>query len=260
MTMTTDRWNADQYLKFSGPRFRPGLDLLGHAPVEAPGRIADIGCGTGDLTLAIQARWPEARITGMDMSADMLAKARKHGAAIDWVQADLTRWQPAEPVDLVYSNAVLQWLPDHPAIFAHLTGMLAGGGALAVQMPRNFDAPSHVLMRETAAEPRWRERLAGVLREDPVAGPDAYYALLSDLGFSHIDIWETEYQHVLTGDDPVLEWVKGTALTPVFAVLDGEDRAAFIADYAAKLRRTYGRRPDGVTLFPFRRIFLVARR
>lgn len=255
-----DRWNADQYLKFSGPRFRPGLDLLAQVPLDSPASIIDIGCGTGDLTLAIRARWPQAKITGMDMSADMLAKARKLDSDIDWVEADLTRWQPASPVDLVYSNAVLQWIGDHPAVFASIAGMLNDKGALAVQMPRNFDAPSHVLMRETAAEPRWKTVLDGVLRRDPVADPGVYYGILADLGFRQIDIWETEYLHVLTGDDPVLEWVKGTALTPVFAVLHGEERAAFVADYAVKLRRTYVQRNDGTTLFPFRRIFLTARR
>ena len=260
MARDGDRWNAEQYLKFSGPRFRPGLDLLAQAPIADPASIVDLGCGTGDLTLAIQARFPKARITGMDNSPDMLAKARRHGADIDWVEADLMRWTPATTVDLLYSNAVLQWIPDHSTVLRHVAGMVNATGGLAIQMPRNFNAPSHVLARETAAGPRWKDRIGSALLRDPVADPDVYYRLLGDLGFSHIDIWETEYLHVLEGDDPVLEWVKGTALTPVFALIDGAERADFVAEYGAALRAAYPKKPDGKTLFPFRRIFLTARR
>lgn len=255
-----DTWSAEQYLKFSVPRLRPGLELLARVPLEAPARVLDLGCGTGDLTRAIAERYPKAHVTGLDSSGDMLAKARQTESAIEWIEADLSAWQPRDPVDLVYANAVLHWVPDHPAAFAHLAALLQPAGALAVQMPQNFAAPSHALLREVASAPPWKDKLVGATLRDPVADPPVYYGLLADLGFSTIDIWETEYLQVLRGADAVLEWVKGTTLTPVLAALDPAEGADFLAAYGARLRAAYPTRSDGSTLYPFRRLFLVAAR
>ena len=253
-------WDPAQYLTFGGHRIRPALDLLSAVPMEAPARILDLGCGPGNVTQFLQGRWPDAKIVGLDSSAEMLEKARAAHPNMEWIEADLSEWVPEEPFDLLYSNAVLQWVKGHTNVFPDLLKWVKPGGYIAIQMPRNFNAPSHVLARETAAGPRWKDRIGGALLRDPVADPDVYYRLLGDLGFSHIDIWETEYLHVLEGDDPVLEWVKGTALTPVFALIDGQERADFVAEYGAALRIAYPKQPDGRTLFPFRRIFLTARR
>jgi trans-aconitate 2-methyltransferase len=252
-------WDAAQYLRFAGERMRPAMDLLQRIPAElTPGRAVDLGCGTGEITLALKARWPRAEVTGLDSSAAMLEKARRLGCEVAWVQADIAAWSPAQPFDLIFSNAALQWLDGHEALFARLLAALAPGGVLAVQMPRNFAAPSHRLMRETASDGPWRERLSRRLRTEPVLPPERYYGLLAPLA-SELDLWETEYLHLLEGETPVLDWVKGTALRPLLeALADPGERAEFVARYQARLSEAYPRRSDGRTLFPFRRLFLVA--
>jgi trans-aconitate 2-methyltransferase len=254
-------WDAAQYLRFSGERMRPALDLLGRIPDGiAPRRIIDLGCGTGEITLALKARWPEADVVGLDSAAAMLDKAHALGGAVGWVQADIADWSPARPLDVIFSNAALQWLDGHEALFARLMHALAPGGVLAVQMPRNFAAPSHRLMRETAAEAPWGERLKPILRTEPVLPPERYYDLLAPIA-PEIDLWETEYLHNLQGETPVLDWVKGTGLRPLLdALTEPDERAAFVARYQARLAEAYPRRSDGRTLFPFRRLFLIARR
>jgi trans-aconitate 2-methyltransferase len=239
---------------------RPALDLLQRIPAElTPRRAIDLGCGTGEITLALKARWPDAEVLGLDSSAAMLDKARALGGAVDWVQADIADWSPAQAFDLIFSNAALQWLDGHEALFPRLLAALAPGGVLAVQMPRNFAAPSHRLMRETASEGPWRDRLSKVLRTEPVLPPERYYDLLAPIA-SELDLWETEYLHLLEGETPVLDWVKGTGLRPLLdALADPQERAAFMAQYQERLAEAYPRRPDGKTLFPFRRLFLVAR-
>ncbi len=255
--MTTTAWNPTGYLTFGEERLRPARDLLARVPLEAPRRIADLGCGPGNATGLLAERWPGAALLGIDSTPEMLARARTSGVAADWLQADLDKWTPGQPYDLLFANAVFQWLDGHETLFSRLMGFLRPGGALAVQMPCNFAAPSHKLLRETAASGPWTARLQGVLREDPVAAPDAYFALLSGLAKT-IDIWQTDYLHVLEGADPVLAWTRGTALRPVMDALDREPYAAFEQAYAARLRAAYPQRPDGITLFPFRRLFLVA--
>lgn len=254
-------WDAAQYLRFAGERARPALDLLGRIPDRlAPRRIVDLGCGTGEITLALKARWPEAEVTGLDSSEAMLDKARALGPGVAWIQADIAGWSVHAPVDLIFSNAALQWLDGHEALFPRLLAALAPGGVLAVQMPRNFAAPSHRLMRETAAEAPWAERLRAILRTEPVLPPERYYHLLAPLT-SDLDLWESEYLHVLDGETPVLDWVKGTGLRPLLdALTDAHERTAFLARYQARLAEAYPRRRDGRTLFPFRRLFLIARR
>jgi trans-aconitate 2-methyltransferase len=252
-------WDPAKYLEFAGPRLRPALDLVAQVPLAAPTEVYDLGCGTGSATRLLAQRWPSAAVTGVDSSAAMLAAARETaaGPAIRWVQADLEEWRPPRPAELIFSNAALHWLPDHATLFPRLVEALAPGGVLAVQMPRNHDAPSHTEMAAAARTGPWAARLAPLLREHPVAPPAAYHDWLAAV-VARLDIWETEYLHVLEGDHPVVEWTRGSALKPLLDALAADERTAFLADYTARIARAYPRRPDGRTLFPFRRLFLVA--
>jgi trans-aconitate 2-methyltransferase len=243
---------------FAGPRMQPGLDLISRLPLaEMGGDIADLGCGTGELTDLLADRYPDAAITGVDSSDTMLDKARAQFTQCSWLEADIDDWAPERPHDLIYSNAALHWINDHDRLLPRLVGCLTQGGILAIQMPRNFDAPSHVLMRDVAGQPRFSGRAKPL--SEPVADPAFYDMLLSPL-VDEVDIWETEYLHRLTGDEPVFEWVKSTGLRPVLQALDGEDRDAYLADYRQRLLDAYPKRDDGITLYPFRRLFILARR
>jgi trans-aconitate 2-methyltransferase len=250
-------WDPAQYLKFAGPRLRPAIDLLQRIDAESPGTVYDLGAGAGNVTRLIAARWPAARIVGIDGSAEMLAKAAAENPQIKWQQADLAIWQPERPADVIYSNAALHWLDDHNRLFPSLFAGLAPKGVLAVQIPRNFGAPSHTLITETARSGPWRQRLEPLLRPSPVAEPEFYYDLLAPLAAS-LDIWETEYLQVLDGENPVKEWTKGTWLTPLLAALDEPERSAFETAYGERVAAVYPPRGDGKTLFPFRRMFLIA--
>jgi trans-aconitate 2-methyltransferase len=252
-------WNPDQYLKFSGPRLRPAVDLLARVDAVAPKQVFDLGCGAGNVTRLLVERWPEARVTGVDDSAEMLAQVASNANGITWIRQSLADWAPAVPADLIFSNAALHWLPRHEELFPRLLRQLAPGGVLAVQMPGNFSAPSHTLIAETVHQGRWRQVLEPLLRPSPVAGPRAYYAMLAPLA-ADIDIWETEYLHVLERRDPVKEWTKGTWLKPFLDALAEPQRSEFEADYARRLRLAYPPMPDGKTLFPFRRLFMVVRK
>ncbi len=255
-------WDPRQYLKFAGPRLRPGLDLIGRIPELPARRIVDLGCGTGELTARLCERWPEARVTGLDSSAEMLGRAAEaHPAAdhprLDWVRGDVAAWQSEGPVDLTFSNAVLHWVGGHETLFPRVLEQLAPGGVFAVQMPRNFDQPTHRLLHETIQSGPWRDEID--LAGQPVMEPAAYYDLLAPLS-EELDIWETQYVHVLSGEQPVLDWVKGTALRPVFDALSGAALEDFLQHYGAALAEAYPRRADGSTLLPFRRLFLIARK
>lgn len=257
---TAPRWDPGQYERFADERGRPFFELVGRVRAERPERVVDLGCGTGALTAALVERWPEAMIEGLDRSPDMIAEAaaRAIPGRLRFATADLTAWRPDRPVDVIVSNAVLQWVPGHAELLAGWVEALAPGGWLAFQVPGNDGAPSHVLLDELRASPRWRGRLEGVAEGPRVLEPARYLARLAELGCT-VDAWETTYLHVLQGSDPVLEWVKGTALRPVVTALDGEERDAFLAEYAARLREAYPPRPFG-TVLPFRRLFVVARR
>ena len=252
-------WNPDQYLKFSDHRLRPAVDLLSRIEATAPHLIYDLGCGAGNVTRLLRVRWPKARIIGVDGSSAMLDKARRASSEIEWVQADLAEWAPEAPADIIFSNAALHWLDDHAALFPALLRGLADGGTLAVQMPRNHGAPSHTGMLEAARGGPWFARLKERLRESPVARPEFYWDLLAGTGVRP-DIWETEYLHALEGSDAVVQWTAGTALRPLLDALDEPWRSAFLADYTRRMAEVYPRRHDGVTLFPFRRLFILAKR
>ena len=251
-------WDADQYLRYAGERARPFFDLVAQVRRERVSAVADLGCGPGTLTRTLLERWPEARVVGVDNSPQMLREARKHAVAgrLDFIQADLSRWEPTGPLDLVVSNAALQWVPDHEALLPRLVAMLSPGGVLAVQVPNHFREPSHRLIAEAATAGRWSAALAGVgLSDDAVKPVDWYVRRLRELGCA-VDAWETTYVHVLTGDDPVLEWMKGTALRPMLDRL-GPEAGEFLAELAPRMRSAYPAE-GGVTLFPFRRLFFVA--
>jgi trans-aconitate 2-methyltransferase len=256
-------WDPAQYGIFADHRLRPAMELLERVPLSDPRLIYDLGCGTGEITGIMANRWPGARVIGVDNSPQMLAKAAAVSDEIAWIEADVASWQPDGAPDLIYSNATLQWLDDHDALIPRLFGLLAPGGCLAVQMPMSWDLPSHRLMRETLAHggPGGAPIGPATLREalDHVWVADAahYFDLLSPNTRS-LDIWETEYLQVLEGENPVLDWVSGTGLRPVLNGLADADRAVFLASYAATLREAYPRRSNGQTLYPFRRLFMVA--
>lgn len=252
------QWNPGHYEQFKAHRERPGRDLLAGIPAITPSTIIDLGCGTGYLTRALAARFPDALTIGLDSDAAMLAKAASVASNVRWCCGNIGSWQADAPVDLIFSNAALHWLPDHRDLFARMAGMLAPGGVLAVQMPNNFQAPSHRLLMELAGQGDWADALAGALDHGTVLDPAEYWQALSGIGAS-VDIWQTEYLQVLTGDDPVLGFVSGTALLPVLARLPVDQADRFRTRYAEGLRQAYPRQPDGSTLFPFRRLFILAR-
>lgn len=250
-------WDPTQYLKFAGPRLRPAIDLLQRIDVEAPETVYDLGAGAGNVTRLIAGRWPQAQVIGVDGSAEMLTKAAAENPRIEWQRADLAAWRPARTPDVIYSNAALHWLDEHDRLLPALFRTLAPGGVLAVQVPRNFGARSHTSITDAALAGRWRPTLEPLLRPSPVAEPEFYYDLLAPLAAS-LDIWETEYLQVLDGVNPVKEWTKGTWLSPLLAALDEPDRSNFETDYADRVAAAYPPRRDGRTLFPFRRMFIIA--
>jgi len=250
--MATTSWDPALYLDFADHRSRPFHDLLARIGATAPRRVVDLGCGPGHLTGLLAARWPAAQVLASDSSAEMVAAARERG--IDAVQADVVDWKPGPEDDVVVTNAVLQWVPSHLELLPGWLKALPSGAWFALQVPGNFGAPSHALIRELLDEPRWRGRVT-VRADDTVPGPEVYGELLG----ARADVWETTYLQRLTGADPVLRWTGATALRPVRDALPADDYAEFRAELAPRLRAAYPARPDGSTWFPFRRIFAVAR-
>lgn len=262
MGVQVPSWDPGQYARYADERSRPFHELVARVPVDAPRQVVDLGCGPGRLTRRLAERWPAARVVGVDNSATMIAAAAEHrlpDGRLDFVESDLRDYAPPGPVDLVVSNASLQWVPDHLALLPRFVDWLSPEGVLAFQVPDNFAEPSHRLLRELRDSPRWRSRVGdGADRSAAVHEPVRYLQTLAGLGLT-VDVWTTTYLHVLTGDDPVLEWTKGTALRPVLDVLPDGDRAPFLDEYAAALRAAYPPGPAG-TVFPFRRTFVVAHR
>jgi trans-aconitate 2-methyltransferase len=261
-------WDPQQYRRFGGERSRPFYDLTSQIEATDPRSVVDIGCGPGELTAGLARRWPQADVLGIDSSPEMIEAAQRVLEAEDTGPGDPPRlrfelmelhdWSPTEPVDVIVSNAVLQWLPDRDSLMLRFAGHLADGGSLAVQMPANYGQDAHRLMRELIGSAKWQPRLAQVQLTWQSGDPGAYLDLLANAGYT-VDAWETTYLHVLAGDDPVLEWLKGTGLRPVLAALDEASRGEFLAEYGALLRAAYPRREYG-TVLPFRRLFVVARR
>jgi trans-aconitate 2-methyltransferase len=250
-------WNPEQYLKFADHRLRPAVDLLNRVGAAAPDLVCDLGSGAGNVTSLLAARWPQARVVGVDSSPQMLAKAAAALPQIEWVRADIATWRPDRPADVIFSNAALHWLGDHRRLFETLLAALAPGGVLAVQMPANHDRPSHTGIAETVRGGPWRSTVEPLLREHPVHPVEFYWDVLSAAG-ARMDAWYTDYVQVLTGDNPIVEWTSGSALKPLLDALDEPWRGQFLADYGRRMAAAYPPRPDGTTLFPFRRLFIVA--
>ena len=252
-------WSPAQYERFRDERKRPFFELLARVDASAPAQVVDLGCGTGDLTLVLAERWSSARVTGVDSSEAMVAEASRRTAPdrVRFELADLARWTPSAPVDVLVSNAALHWLPDHPALLSRLVSLLAPGGVLAFQIPANFDAPSHRRIDDVRALPRFAATLAGVRRGH--AQPlDFYENHLASLGLT-VDAWDTTYLHVLQGEDAVLQWLLGTTLRPVLAALGTEESQAFLDTLRPLLRADYPASVRG-TPFRFTRRFVVAAR
>ena len=260
--MANSTWDPGQYLKFSDERSRPFYDLIGRIGATAPDSVADIGCGPGQLTADLARRWPLAQVLGVDNSAEMIAAAGRVAADasdLDNLRFDLMDagdWVPAEPVGVIVSNATIQWIPSHEELLARWVDYLAADGWLAIQLPANYDQPVHALMRELISSPRWRHRIGEVELTRQSGDPVTYLDLLATAG-CQVDAWETTYQHILTGEDPVLNWVRGTGLRPVLTALSPDDEPEFLTEYGALLRQAYPGRPYG-TVLPFRRVFAVA--
>lgn len=251
-------WDPAQYLKFSDHRLRPAMDLLARVPLEAPETVYDLGCGPGNVTKLLAARWPKSGVTGVDSSATMLEKARAI-PGIAWQAADLASWAPPAPADLIYTNAALHWIDDHHRLFPRLLAQVKPGGVFAVQMPHQAANPSHQSLFAIAREPAWASKLEGAVFSNPVLEPAQYYDLLAHDAAS-LDIWETEYQHVLEGENPVLQWFMGSLLTSILERLNGAERDEFIRLYGEKVAAAYPRQADGRTLLTMRRLFIVATR
>jgi trans-aconitate 2-methyltransferase len=251
-------WEPQTYLKYAEIRFRAGFDLISRIPKADYRNIYDLGCGTGHLTRILADNFPNARVSGLDSSPEMLAEARREFPTISWMQADIGSWRPEAPPDLVYSNAALHWVPRHEQLFPALLKMLNPGGVLAVQMPRHFESPSHLGLRELARQPEWRARLEPLLLAT-VPSPEIYWEWLSPHA-SDLDIWETIYLQVLDGKDPVVNFMRGTALRPLLSALNETEGKRFITAFSERMASAYPPRSDGKTLFPFRRMFVIARR
>ena len=249
------KWDPALYLGFEGLRLRPALDLIDRIPLDRPDRIVDLGCGAGNVAAHLASRWPDAEIVGVDASEDMLDKARRSGLRARWIAADISDWAPERPVDLIFTNAALNWVDGHDALLPRLVGALSPGGAFAMQVPANHQAPSHTAAFD-AAQP-FKSKLESLLRPAAVQTPRRYFDILSTRAAS-LDIWETTYMQLLDGEDPVARWTSGTFLRPFLDALDEPDRSAFERDYRLRLREAYPTGADGTTLFPFKRLFIVA--
>jgi trans-aconitate 2-methyltransferase len=256
-------WNPDEYLRFADERSRPCRDLAARIAVDSPKQVIDLGCGPGNSTKVLSERWPKAKLIGMDASPEMINAARRDEPAIEWRVGDIVTWSQGDEgsFDLVFSNAAMQWVDNHAALFPQSLNHVAPGGALAVQMPGNYDAAPHRLMRELAISPLWRDRFReGQPREWHVHDSNFYYDALSSAAAT-IDLWETEYIHVLPDAGAIVEWYKGTGLRPFLQALSSDqERHAFAAAYLEAIREAFPPRYDGRVLFPFRRMFLIAYR
>ena len=249
-------WDPDVYLKFGGERTRAAADLLARVPVSAPGHVVDLGCGPGNSTALIASRYPSADILGVDSDEAMLKQARTTHVNSCFETGNFETWTPRKAPDLIYTNAALHWAADPLDVAARLFRALAPGGALALQVPQNFDKPSHVEMRAAAQDGPWAEKLVGVF-QPLLLGASDYARALAPLGAT-LDIWSTAYLHILEGEDAVLKWISGSALRPYFARLSPDERSAFEANLGARLMRAYPAEADGRTYFPFHRLFVIA--
>jgi trans-aconitate 2-methyltransferase len=258
-------WDPNKYRQFGDERSRAFYELINRIGATDPQTVADIGCGPGELTVDLCRRWPVADVVGVDSSVEMIAAADEvlatAGSEVPRLRFEhmgARDWKPAGPVDVIVSNAMLQWVPEHESLLVKWVDYLADGGWMAFQVPANHDEPTHRLIRELARTERWSDQLSAVALTRQAANPADYLDLLTGAGCV-VDAWETTYLHVLTGEDPVLRWISGTGLRPVITSLEGAERDEFLAEYGGLLREAYPAASYG-TAFPFRRVFVVARK
>ncbi len=251
-------WSPAQYLKFSDERTRAAGELLARVPLHEPALIYDLGCGPGNSTALLATAFPNAKIVGVDLSPAMLTAARANLPKLEFVEADLTAWQAPEDVDLLYSNATFQWVPEHMKVLQRLLGALKSGAALAVQMPDNLNEPSHIAMREAALNAPYADKLREAAKaRDVLALPSEYYAALKPQ-CQRIDIWHTIYNHPLPGIAGIVDWLKGTGLRPFLEPLTDDENKDYITQYANVLAKHYPVQADGKVLLRFPRLFIVA--
>ena len=256
----TPDWDPERYVQFERERTQPAIDLLSRVPQRTGGVVVDLGCGPGNSTELLVRRFPEARVTGIDTSPAMVAAARRRLPGCSFIEADLARWAPAEAPDLIFANAVLQWLPDHARLLPALLALLAPGGTLAVQMPDNLDAPSHESMRAVAAEGPWSASTADAVAARTVLPRlDAYYDMLAAHAPA-VEVWRTVYHHPLPSPAAIVDWLRATGLRPFLDPLNPDERTAFLRRYESRIDAAYPPRRDGTRLLGFERVFLVATR
>jgi trans-aconitate 2-methyltransferase len=244
--MTT--WDPSHYEEFFAERHQPGHDLLVRIDHSSPGRVIDLGCGTGRLTAELAVRWPDASVIGIDRSAEMIAAA---ASDVRYEVGDIETWEPPEPVDLIFANASLQWIDDHPRLFPRLASMLSPGGVLAVQMPLSWNQPSHRILRSVGTE-------FGVeITSPPTLEPNEYHDIL--VGHATTEVWVTTYHHVLTGDNPVFRWVSATGMQRFLKRIDTERHEAYRDECARQMAAAYPPNQRAETVFPFTRLFILAR-
>jgi len=252
-------WSPDLYLKFNAERTQPAADLVNRIAIDNPQRVIDLGCGPGNSTSLLRLRWPRAEVTGLDNSGEMLSKAAKDWPAGPWVEGDIATWHANQPYDLVFTNAALQWVPGHDTLLPQLLDQVSAGGALAVQMPAQFDSNIHRLILRVAHS-AWRDETEGALRSVYVGRPSFYYDLLMARS-SKLDLWLTEYIHIMPDAEAILDWVRATALRPFLDTLKNDNqREQFQAQVLEAIATEYSQQADGRILFPFRRLFFIAYR
>jgi trans-aconitate 2-methyltransferase len=253
-------WNPAQYLHFAAERTQPAIDLLARVAIDSPRTVIDLGCGPGNSTALLHERWPRAAIVGLDSSPEMIAAARSAHPDWRWQIGDIAAWTPAELHDVVFSNAALQWVPDHRRVVPHLLAQVAPGGALAIQLPAHLKSPVHRAMLELADDPAWRERMQSAVHAITLETPSVYYDALQPLA-ARVEIWVTEYHHVLPNPAGIIDWMRGTGLRPFLqALADDAERARFASLLLPAVERGYSRQADGRVLFPFRRLFMLGYR
>lgn len=253
-------WNPDEYMRFSDERTRPSVDLVSRIAVDFPSSVIDLGCGPGNSTRVLRERWPNARVVGLDSSAEMIDSARADEPHGEWILSGIEEWEPEEPFDVVFSNAALQWIPGHGALIERLFRSVAAEGALAFQIPSVTFAAVRDLIHDIALDGPWASRMTGPLGELTMESPGLYYDHLATDARS-VDLWETEYFHVMDSPSAIVDWIASTGLRPFLAVLESEDETqAFIARLQTRVAETYHAQRDGHVLFPFKRTFVVAYR
>ncbi|MCA9195374.1 MAG: DinB family protein [Planctomycetaceae bacterium] len=259
-SVKSDRWDAALYLKYGDERTRPAVDLAARIKLDSPATVVDLGCGPGNSTQVLRSRWPSAEVIGIDNSANMIAAAREAFPEQSWVLADISGWAPQRSFDLVYSNAALQWIPNHAALMVQLFEAVSAGGVLAFQIPSSMYATVRTLIHEISENPKWTDRMDGPRRELTMESPSFYYDALCGVA-SKLDIWETEYSHVMESADAIVDWISSTGLRPFLAVLDADtEREQFVSEVRSRVQQSYEPRSDGQVLFRFRRTFVVAYR